>query len=119
MIWIILAAALVIVLIVIVTFNAQRERDILDRLHVALRTAGDDGVLPRNVNAALDRFENVLHSDETDLDARRAYSAFHHMATGAVITDVDGVEVARNHAAAPYASAVSYTHLTLPTIYSV
>lgn len=104
MIWIILAAALVIVLIVIVTFNAQRERDILDRLHVALRTAGDDGVPPRNVNAALDRFENVLHSDETDLDARRAYSAFHHMATGAVITDVDGVEVARNHAAAPYAS---------------
>ncbi len=104
MIWIILAAALVIVLIVVVTFNAQRERDILERLHVALRTAGDDGVPPRNVNAALDRFENVLHSDETDLDARRAYSAFHHMATGAVITDVDGVEVARNRAAAPYAS---------------
>lgn len=104
MIWIILAAALVIVLILVVVFNAQRENAILDRLHVALRTAGDDGVPPRNVNAALDRFENVLHSDETDLDARRAYSAFHHMATGAVITDVDGQEVARNRAAEPYAS---------------
>ena len=80
MIWIILAAALVIVLVLVVFLNAQRENAILDRLHVALRTAGDDGVPPRTVNAALDRFENVLHSDETDLDARRAYSAFHHMA---------------------------------------
>ena len=104
MIWIILAAALVIVLVLVVFLNAQRENAILDRLHVALRTAGDDGVPPRTVNAALDRFENVLHSDETDLDARRAYSAFHHMATGAVVTDVDGTEVARNRAAEPYAS---------------
>ncbi len=104
MIWIILAAALVIVLILTVLTNAQREKAILDRLHVALRTAGDDGVPPRTVNAALDRFENVLHSDETDLESRRAYSAFHHMATGAVITDVDGTEVARNRAAEPYAS---------------
>ena len=154
MITIIIAAALVIVLFLVVFFNAKRESLILDRLHVALRTAGDDGVAPRTVDAALDRFENVLHSDETDLDARRAYSAFHHMATGAVITDVDGTEVARNRAAEPYASgrhgdalvesvikarledaldgestdeelrlhgppAVSYTHLTLPTICSV
>lgn len=104
MITIIIAAALVIVLILVVFFNAKRESLILDRLHVALRTAGDDGVAPRTVDAALDRFENVLHSDETDLDARRAYSAFHHMATGAVITDVDGTEVARNRAAEPYAS---------------
>ena len=104
MITIIIAAALVIVLILVVSFNAKRESLILDRLHVALRTAGDDGVAPRTVDAALDRFENVLHSDETDLDARRAYSAFHHMATGAVITDVDGTEVARNRAAEPYAS---------------
>lgn len=104
MIWAFLAAGLLIVLITVVVISARREQDVLERLHMALRTAGDDGVAPRTVDAALDRFENVLHSDETDLDTRRSYAAIHHMSTGAVITDADGQEVMRNRAAEPYAA---------------
>ena len=99
-----LVGALLIVLVVVVVLGARRDDETLERLHIALRTAGDDGVPPRTTKDALDRFENVLHSDDSDLDMRRFDAAFQHMSTGAVLTDADGQEVMRNRAAEPSAS---------------
>ena len=99
-----LVGALLIVLIVVVIMGARRDDETLERLHIALRTAGDDGVAPRTTKDAFDRFEMVLHSDDSMLDTRRADAAFQHMSTGAVITDADGQEVMRNRAAEPYAT---------------
>ncbi len=100
----ILAAALAIVLAVVVGVNQRRERLLLERIRVALRTAGDDRIEPRSVDAAFDRLENLLHSDESALDDRRAVAAFEELATGAVIADADGQIILRNRVARPYAT---------------
>lgn len=101
--WII-ATALAIVLAVVVAVNQQRERRILERLRTTLRNAGDERIQPRSVEAAFDRLENLLHSDESDLETRRCEAAFEQLTTGAIIADADGQVVLRNKVARPYAT---------------
>jgi len=101
--WAFATVVLLIVLVITVAVNQRREQETLDRLTTALETAGDDRTPPRSVDAALDRFENLLHSDDSELDSQRAEAAFERLTTGAVITDADGQVILRNRLAEPYA----------------
>lgn len=101
--WAFAAVVLLIVLGITVVVNQRREQDTLDRLQTALETAGDDRTPPRTVDAALDRFENLLHSDDSGLDSRRSEAAFERLSTGAIIADADGQIILRNRLAQPYA----------------
>lgn len=101
--WQFFTLVLVIVLIILLFANQQRERKILQKLHRTLKTAGDTRSEPTSVDAALDRLSNTVHSDASDEMPRRVAVAFDALSTGAVIVDADGVELMRNTQALPYA----------------
>lgn len=101
--WQFFTLVLVIVLIILLFANQQRERQILQKLHRTLKTAGDTRSEPTSVDAALDRLSNTVHSDASDEMPRRVAVAFDALSTGAVIVDADGVELMRNTQALPYA----------------
>ncbi len=101
--WQFFTLVLVILLIILLFANQQRERKILQKLHRTLKTAGDTRSDPTSVDAALDRLSNTVHSDASDEMPRRVAVAFDALSTGAVIVDADGVELMRNTQALPYA----------------
>lgn len=101
--WQFFTLVLVIVLIILLFANQQRERTILQKLHRTLKTAGDTRSEPTSVDAALDRLSNTVHSDASDEMPRRVAVAFDALSTGAIIVDADGVELMRNSQALPYA----------------
>lgn len=102
--WAFVALVLVIVLIIQIFANRQRELTILKKLTRTLKTAGDTRNEPGSVDAALDRLANLVHSDESDEMPRRVAVAYDAIATGAVLVDADGVEIMRNARARPYAT---------------
>lgn len=102
--WTFATLVLLIVLGILLAANQQRERKILERLHRTLDTAGDTRSTPPSVDAALDRLDNLVHSNSSDEMPRRIAVAFDAMNIGAVITDADGVELMRNRQALPYAT---------------
>lgn len=102
--WQFLTLVLIIVLVVQIFVNRQRELAILEKLKRTLKTGGDERATPTSVDGALDRLANMVHSDESDEMPRRVAVAFDAMATGAVLVDADGVEIMRNAKAQPYAS---------------
>jgi len=101
--WPFLTLALLIVLIILLLANHDRERKILKKLRRTLETAGDTRSAPTSVDAALDRLANTVHSDVSDEMPRRVRVAFDALSTGAVLVDADGVELMRNRQAQPYA----------------
>ncbi len=104
MAWLV-SLALVIVLVVVVVMSSRREQAHLRRIQRTLKTAGDDRAQARSVEAALDRLENMVHSDVSEEMPRRVQSAFDAISAAAIVVDSDGIELLRNRHALPYLKA--------------
>ncbi|NNC80943.1 MAG: two-component sensor histidine kinase [Acidimicrobiales bacterium] len=102
--WLVLFLASFSVLLLIVVLSHQREQRVLEKLRGTLQLAGDTRGTPRSVNAAIDRLDDLVLSDETDEFERRMSAAFDVMNAGAVVVDADGEELLRNRLAQPYAT---------------
>ncbi len=104
MAWLV-SLALAIVLVTVVVMSNRREQGHLRRIQRTLKTAGDDRAPARSVDAALDRLENMVHSDVSEEMPRRVQSAFDAISAAAIVVDGDGVELLRNRHALPYVNA--------------
>ena len=100
--WQFFTLVLIIVMIIQLFANRQREQSILHKLKRTLKTAGDTRAEPTSVDAALDRLANHVHSDASDEMPRRVEASFDAMTTAAIVVDADGAEIMRNAQAKPY-----------------